>query len=238
MTAAVAALLVQITDSHVTAGPEGDAAAAALAQVVDAVGALPIPPTAVLLSGDLADDGAPASYARVRELVAPLRAPLHVIPGNHDSPAIWDAFARTEAVDVGDLRLVQLDSTIPGAGSGRVDLEALEALLDDRPTVVAMHHPPLRTGVKAIDAFGIPDADREGLAALLARSPQVQRVVCGHVHRTTFETLGGVGVFSCPATYEQAEPDPAGGLAWVERGRAFAIHSWARGALLSQIQPV
>ncbi len=233
------AFLVQISDPHVVAGPDGDAAAAALTQVVDAIGALPVPPTAVLLSGDLVHDGAPGSYARVQELLAPLTAPVHVIPGNHDSPALHDAFPRQDAVDVGDLRLVLADTSQPGTDAGRLDVDALAAaLVDDRPTVVAMHHPPLRTGIRAIDDFGLSDADRAGLAALLERSPQVQRVLCGHVHRITFETLGGVGVFTCPATFEQAEPAPTGGLAFVERGRALAIHTWMGGAFVTQIQPV
>ncbi len=229
------AFLIQITDPHVVSGPEGDAAAAALTEVVDAIAALPIPPTAVLLSGDLVHDGAPASYARVRELLAPLTSPVHVIAGNHDSEALWDAFPREHAVDVGDLRLVLLDTSQPGTDAGRLDLDFA---LDDRPTVIAMHHPPLRTGIKAIDDLGLSDGDRAGLTDLLTRSPQVLRVLCGHVHRTTFETLGGVGVFTCPATFEQAEPAPTGGLAFVERGRAFAIHTWMNGAFVTQIQPV
>lgn len=233
------AFLVQITDPHVVAGPEGDAAAAALTEVVAAIAALPVPPTAVLLSGDLAHDGAPAAYPRVQALLAPLASPLHVIPGNHDDPdALHAVFAREEAVDVGDLRLVLADTTQPGTDAGHLDVEALAARLDDRPTVIAMHHPPLRTGIPAIDDLGLPDADRAALAELLAGSPQVQRVLCGHVHRTTFETLGGVGVFTCPATFEQAEPAPTGGLAFVERGRAFAIHTWINGAFVTQIQPV
>ena len=230
-------ILIQITDPHVVAGPEGDAAAAALTEVVDAIVALPLPPTAVLVSGDLAHDGAPASYARVKVLLAPLPAPVHVIAGNHDSPAIWDAFPREDAADVGGVRLVLLDTSIPGMDAGRLRLPELE----DRPTVIAMHHPPLRSGIKAIDDLGLSDGDREALTDLLARSPQVLRVLCGHVHRTTFETLGGVGVFTCPATFEQAEPSNSShppGLAFVERGRAFAIHTWMNGVFVTQLQPV
>lgn len=231
--------LVQLSDPHVVTGRVGDAAAYALRQVVDEINRLPFAPAAVLLSGDLTHDGAPESYARVREAVAPLRAPLHVIPGNHDDPeALHALFPREDAVDVGDLRLVLCDTSRRGTDAGRLDAEALAARLDDRPTVIAMHHPPLRTGIKAIDDLGLSDADRDALEALLARSPQVLRVVCGHVHRVTFETLGGVGVFTCPAAFEQAEPGIRGGLTFVERGRAFAIHSWMDGAFVSQIQPV
>jgi 3',5'-cyclic-AMP phosphodiesterase len=235
----VPAFLVQISDPHVVAGPEGDAAAAALTQVVEAIGTLPIPPTAVLLSGDLTHDGEPGSYARVRELLAPLTAPLHVIPGNHDDPAaLRTEFGDAQEAMVGDLRLLLVDTSLPGTDAGRLDSDALAARLDDRPTVIAMHHPPLRSGIQAIDDLGLSDADRAGLTALLERSPQVHRVVCGHVHRVTFETLGGVGVFTCPATWLQVEPGAQGGLAFVERGRGYAIHTWLDGVLVSQIQPV
>jgi Icc protein len=234
----VPAFLVQISDSHLRAGPDGDAAAAALEQVVAAICALPITPTAVLFSGDLTDDGAPESYARVRELIAPLPSPVHVLAGNHDDPAALQAvFGSDDEFAVGDLRLLCANTQQPGTDAGRLDVDGLAARLDDRPTVIAMHHPPLRTGIPAIDALGLPVAARAALGELLARSPQVQRVVCGHVHRVTFETLGGVGVFTCPATWEQAEPGPTGGLAFVERS-AYAIHTWAAGRFVTQIQAV
>jgi 3',5'-cyclic AMP phosphodiesterase CpdA len=234
----LSAVLVQLSDPHVVAGPAGDAAAAALAQVVAAVTALPVPPAAVLVSGDLAHDGLPESYARVRELLEPLPCPVHVIPGNHDDPAaLAEAFPGDDEAMVGELRLLLVDTHLPGSDAGRLDLGALEARLDDRPTLIAMHHPPLRTGIKAIDDLGLTQADRDGLEALLARSPQVELVLCGHVHRITFETLAGVGVFTAPATWLQAEP-AGGSIAWVERGRGYAIHTYLDGALVTQIQPV
>ena len=232
--------LVQLSDPHVVAGAEGDDAAAALAHAVAEVMRLPLPPQAVLVSGDLVHDGAPASYARVKDLLAPLQMPVHVIPGNHDEPAaLRDAFGTADEATVGDLRLLLSSTHVPGSDGGHLDVEALAERLDDRPTILAMHHPPLRTGVPAIDDIGLATADREALAALLARSPQVLRVVCGHVHRTTFETLGGCGVFTCPSTYLQVEPgaDP-GTIAFVPRGRGFGIHSTLGGSLVSQTQPI
>lgn len=235
------AVLIQISDPHVVAGPAGDAAADALAQVVAEVCALPVPIDGVLVSGDLVHDGAPESYARVREVLEPLPAPVHVIPGNHDDPAaLAEAFPGPEEAMVGELRLLLVDTHRPGTDAGRLDVEALAARLDDRPTLIAMHHPPLRSGIKAIDDLGLSDADRDRLEALLTRSPQVQRVLCGHVHRVTFETLGGVGIFTAPATWLQVEPGNTSPptLAFVERGRGYAIHTWLDGQLVSQIQPV
>ena len=233
-------MLIQITDPHVVAGPDGDEAAAALAKVVEGVRALPVEPAGVLVSGDLTNDGRPESYERVRELLAPLGGGLHVIPGNHDDPAaLRDAFGARDEAQVGPFRLLLVDSTIPGEDGGAIDVEALEARLDDRDTIIAMHHPPLRTGIKLIDDIGLRASDRPALAEMLARHPQVRRVVCGHVHRMTFETLGGCGIFTCPATYQQIEPGRTrGSFAFVARGRGFAIHTLLDGALVTQIQPV
>ena len=235
-------MIVQISDLHVLAGPTGEAAAAALREVVAAIEALPLRPPCVLVSGDLVHDGGREDYALVQELLAPLGDRVVAIPGNHDDAAlVRELFGDPGEVAVGDLRLVLCDTTIPGADTGTLDVGALRARLasDDRPTVIAMHHPPLVTGIAAIDELTLRRECRDELAALLAESPQVKAVVCGHVHRVTFETLGGCGVFTGPATYEQIEPGAtAGTLAFVERGRAFAIHTWAAGALVSQIQAV
>ena len=231
--------LVQISDSHVRAGPDGDASAAALAKVVEEILALPITPAAILFSGDLADDGHPDSYDRVKSLIAPLKAPVHVLTGNHDDPgALAAVFDGPDEFTAGDLRVLCAPTHVPGTDAGDLDVDALAARLDDRPTVIAIHHPPLRTGIQAIDELGLELGQREALAELLAGSPQVQRVVCGHVHRVTFETLGGVGVFTCPAAYLNIDPGPRGAFAFVERGRGFAIHSWVDGMFVSQIQAV
>src|SRR5262245_6213568 len=123
-------MLAQLSDPHIRLGD--DAPDRALAAAVAAVAALDPAPDAVLVSGDLADTGDPREYARVRELLAPLPMPYHVLPGNHDDVAALEAVFGpvSYAADVGDLRLVALDSTIPGRGDGRIPLDALESQLD------------------------------------------------------------------------------------------------------------
>lgn len=233
-------MLVQITDCHVTRA--GAASIEALEQVVAGIVALPIAPAAVLISGDIVHEGTREDYALVQELLEPLTSPIYAIPGNHDDPAlVHEAFGDPGEVEVAGARLVLCNTHRPGTDAGSIDLDALAARLegDDRPTVVAMHHPPLRTGIPAIDDLALPLEERVALAELLAASPQVALVVCGHVHRTTFETLSGCGVFTCPATWEQIEPAAEfGQLAFVERGRAFAIHTWLHGRFVTQLQPV
>jgi Icc protein len=201
-------MLAQLSDPHISVDDER--AIGALRAAVDAVAQFA--PDAVLVSGDLADHGDPAEYALVRELLAPLRMPVHVLPGNHDDVAALEAaFGRADyAVQAGPLRLVGVDSTIPGEDSGRVPVDRLQRHLEadrESPTIIAMHHAPLTTGVPAMDALGVPDADVRALAQLLAGHPQVKRIVCGHLHRTMVGRVGGVPVLTCPGANLQLELD-------------------------------
>jgi Icc protein len=238
-------MLAQLSDPHIRLGEGERESAAALAAAVAAVNALDPAPDAVLVSGDLADHGDPREYARVRELLAALERPAHVLAGNHDDVAALEAvFGPAEyAVRVGPLRLIGLDSTVPGSDAGRVPVDRLAPLLDedaDTPTIVAMHHAPLLTGVAPMDALGVPEADRRALAALLGRHPQVQRVVCGHVHRTIVSALGGVPVFTCPGSHRQLalDFDPGAELALADEPPGFAVHVLLDGALTTHVATI
>jgi 3',5'-cyclic-AMP phosphodiesterase len=239
-------LLAQISDPHIRSGELGPAADAALEAAVRSVRALRSPPDAVLVSGDLTDTGDPEDYARVRSLLAPLDVPVHVLPGNHDVTAAFTAtFGPTSWVaTVGDLRLVGLDSTRPGREDGELDLAWLEARLDEdpaTPTIVAMHHPPVDTGMLALDGIGLPAAQRTGLAELLAKHPQVRRVVAGHVHRTAFDVVGGCPVVCCTSTHMQSRLE-IGSTEFdlsPHEPPAFVLHALLdTGALISHAQPI
>jgi Icc protein len=232
-----ATVLAQLSDPHMRLPPEDHGAGPALEAAVRAVLRLEPLPDAVIVTGDLADGAREAEYERVRELLAPLPMPVHLLPGNHDDPA---AVGASYAVRVGDLRLVVCDSTIPGRDDGEVDLEWLESSLDEdrsTPTIVAMHHVPVLTGIGGLDAIGL--VNRDTLGALLERSPQVRRVIAGHVHRGAFGILGGCGVVACPSTNLQAKLEiGAEGFTIVREPPAFAVHALLDGELVSHLQPV
>jgi 3',5'-cyclic AMP phosphodiesterase CpdA len=239
-------VIAQLSDPHVRL-PEEHGSAAALARAVAAVLELDPLPDAVLVTGDLAEHADGAEYARVRELLEPLTMPVHVLPGNHDDPAAMREHFPLDgdgpyryAVTCGDLRLVACDTTLAGRDDGELDLGWLEAqLADDAPTVVAMHHPPLLTGIGGLDAIGLPAAQREALAGLLARSPHVRRVVAGHVHRGAFGALGGCGVVACPSTNLQARLEVrAEGFEMGDDPPAFAVHVLVEDELVTHLQPV
>jgi Icc protein len=229
----VTPVLAQLSDPHIRVGPDDQGSAAALAAAVSAVLDLEPLPRAVLVTGDLAEDAAPAEYARFRELMAPLPMPVHVLPGNHDD-LDW---AGPHSVDCDGIRVVLCDTTLPGRDDGRLDVDWLESELDagDGPTIVAMHHPPLLTGIGGLDAIGLPEADRAGLAALLARSSQVRRVVAGHVHRTAFATVGGCAVTTCASTNLQARLQIGSpGFTIVAEPPAFLVHTGD----VAHVQPI
>jgi 3',5'-cyclic AMP phosphodiesterase CpdA len=211
-------------------------------------------PDAVLISGDLAEHAVDAEYEHVRELVAPLEAPLYVLPGNHDDRRALrrnfglpgDGEPVQYAADVGPLRLVVLDSTRPDEDVGELGAERLgwldEALAaaPGTPTLLALHHPPLLTGIPAFDEIGLPAADRRALARVIEAHPQVRRIVGGHVHLAISAELGGRSVLAAPSTYVQARL--AFGSEEIELAAddppGFVAHMWLDGELVSHVQPV
>jgi 3',5'-cyclic AMP phosphodiesterase CpdA len=215
---------------------------------------MPDVPDAVLMSGDLADNAADAEYELVHELLAQLGAPVYVLPGNHDDR---DALRRhfdlpgavgtpvQYTVELGPLRLVVLDSTRPGEDRGELDADRLSWLdaeltgAPDRVTLIALHHPPVSTGVAAWDEIGLPAADRRALGAVLDRHPQVRRVVAGHVHRTMTAELAGRAVLVVPSTYIQTRLNfSAQEIETAAEPPGFAVHALLDGELASHVQPV
>lgn len=246
------ALLVQLSDLHIGANENGFDPVPHLEAVVDAVRSLPNRPDAVLVSGDLTDDGGEAGYWVAREILERLEAPLHVLPGNHDDRArLRTAFGLPGeggepirySVDVGELRLVVFDSNVPGQDPGRYaeQLRWLDAELGvepARPTLLALHHPPLATGIREWDEINLEAGQRPLLAGVVARHPQLRAIVGGHLHRTAASALAGVPVLAVPSTYLQAQPDfETEGVEMVP-SPGFVLHALRDGELASQIESV
>jgi 3',5'-cyclic AMP phosphodiesterase CpdA len=248
-------LLAQLTDTHIGADWGGPVQpAAALAAAVDALRGSPDPPDALVVTGDLANDGAGEQYAVVGEQLRRLKLPFVVLPGNHDDrAAMRGAFGlpgdRDDAIhaaaELGPLRLLALDTTIPGAAGGALpeaELHWLERALHDardRPTIVAMHHPPVLTGVPAWDATAIDSRDQTALQRLLERHPQVLALIAGHLHRTLVAAFAGRPLVVVPSTYMQSQLDwSCEEFVLVPEPPAFALHALLDGRLVSHVQPI
>jgi Icc protein len=246
-------LLVQISDIHIGGSEDGKDPISRFEAVIQAIGSLPNAPDAVLVSGDLTDHGAAEEYELVREMLGRLELPLYVLPGNHDDrgrirgafelPGVGEEPVRY-SVDVGELRLVLLDSNVPGRDPGSYDPERM-AWLDEalgrepeRPTILAVHHTPLTTGIPEWDAINLAGSDREALGAVVARHPQLRAIVGGHLHRVAASVLAGCPVLSTPSAYLQVRPNfQRDEVLWVDPP-GFALHALRDGELTSQVESV
>jgi 3',5'-cyclic AMP phosphodiesterase CpdA len=245
--------VLQLTDPHFGADWAPAAPADTLREVLGAVRRLAQRPAVALLTGDLTNDGAEQDYTALAALLAEeLELPLQVIPGNHDDRAQlrrWfdvggeGAEPIQYAVELEGLRVLMLDTTIPGEGTGALGaarLEWIAAALAERPevpTILAMHHPPFITGVKAMDRFALIAADREACARLVSEHPQVCGTIAGHVHRAMATAVGGRPAVTIPSTYCQLPLDfAADRLGMIPDPVAFAVHALVDGRLVSQLQ--
>lgn len=222
-------------------------AAAHLRRCVADVLALKQRPDLLVLTGDLVDCGLAGEYAVLRQILAPLTMPCYVIPGNHDQrAALRAAFADHAylnqsgrfiqyAIDDWPVRIVALDTVVPGAERGEVCAERL-AWLDarlseapDKPTVVIMHHPPFATGIGHMDRIGL--AGTSALAAVISRHPQVERLLCGHLHRPIQVRFAGTLASTCPSPAHQVALDlaPDAPSCFMLEPPAYQLHAWRPG---------
>ncbi|MEM7499987.1 MAG: phosphodiesterase [Pseudomonadota bacterium] len=244
--------IVQLSDTHIT--EPGRLAYgrvdthAALARAVTHINALPDrigPIDAVVLSGDLADRATAAEYDAFRALTAPLRPPLLAIPGNHDNRDLMRACLAAGSgkgvlehnltddgplnwsVAIGALRVIGLDTSVPGAAHGMLDdatLDWLEAELtahSGTPALIFTHHPPFESGIGHMDRIGLRNAT--ALLTRLAAHANVRLVASGHVHRM----IVAAGTPLC-----MMAPAPAHAVSLDQSAEAAATFTLEPGAVL------
>lgn len=208
--------LIQITDCHLHADPAARSRTGIphrqFVRVVEEAASWR--PDMVLVTGDVSQDETAASYALAERELARLDCPWSWLPGNHDEPArMAECHPFEDSVDLGQRRLLLLDTQVPGQTHGALGAARLEALAerlaeDDRPTLIAMHHPPIGVGSRWVDALGLADA--EAFWEVLATHERVEAILCGHIHQA-FECRratphGEVAIYACPATSDQFLP--------------------------------
>jgi 3',5'-cyclic AMP phosphodiesterase CpdA len=216
-------LIAQISDFHIK--PKGRLAynvadtVSPLKRAVQHINQLRPLPDVVLITGDVADEGAFESYTILREILESLEPAFFMVPGNHDHKAsLCEVFpehtylngflepdgkrAICYTIEHFPLRLVGLDTVIPGEHGGGLNpgrLSWLDHVLSKKPTAptaIFMHHPPFASGIGHMDKETF--ARREDLAAIIAKHPQVERLMCGHIHRAITRRFAGTTATVCP----------------------------------------
>ena len=249
-------LIAQLSDTHIK--PAGRLAyqrvdtTALLDQALAHLKTLLQQPDLLLLTGDLVDAGSAEEYARLRTQLEAVTIPWLLIPGNHDDreqmraafpahpwvPAtgFWQYAAQESHWPV---RIIGLDTLNPGESGGLMCAERLAwleqqlAAAPATPTLVAMHHPPFTTGIGHMDDIGL--TGREAFGDILAAHPQVQLVVCGHLHRNIRATVGGRAVMTAPSTAHTVQLDIARDATPLFRMEppGYLLHWWSGEGLVT-----
>jgi 3',5'-cyclic-AMP phosphodiesterase len=254
-------LIAQISDPHLR--PRGVLyqglvdSNAMFEAAIRQLGGLTPRPDLVILTGDVADEGTLEEYAVARESLSHLSVPLLVIPGNHDERETFRQSFSDHAYlptvgpmhfasgRYGAIRVIALDVTLPGLHHGLMDEGAAEwldrtlALEPSRPTIIMMHQPPFACGIPYVDAYRCREGHR--LADVVSRFSNIERIVCGHVHRLMQLRFAGTLLCTAPSTTtaialqlsENAEPasfiEPPG----------FLLHNWRPGTgLVTHLVPI
>jgi len=174
-------------------------------------------PEAIVFTGDLADQGDPDAYRRLREIVEPaaeaLGARIIWVMGNHDERVAFrrglldEEGDQSEPVDrvfdINGLRIIALDSTVPGLHHGELSEEQLAWLAHElevpapHGTLLALHHPPVPSPLGIIALVELRDQER---LAEVIRGTDVRGILGGHLHYSTHSTFAGVPVSVASAT--------------------------------------
>jgi 3',5'-cyclic AMP phosphodiesterase CpdA len=208
---------------------------------------LPQQPDAVVITGDLCDFGRPAEYEHLQALLAPLPMPVYLLPGNHDDrDQLRKSFSQHHylgttgyvqySLPVGEVQLIALDTVVPQSSEGSLCEQRLAWLEDQlqthshRPVIIAMHHPPFQTLIGHMDKIGLLRG-AGALEALLAQHANVERVICGHLHRPIQVRFGGSLAMTAPSTAHQVCLDLSDTAAstWTLEPPGFGLHAWRAG---------
>ncbi|MFL4468669.1 phosphodiesterase [Tateyamaria armeniaca] len=252
--------ILQLSDTHVVA--EGALVSGrldtvdALTRLVDRIGSIREqvgPIDALLVSGDLSDDGSAESYERFKALIAPLDLPTYVIPGNHDAREPMRAAFTSDlpsdgplnwARKVGDVHMIGLDTLVGGQKHGMLTADSLSFLdtalskAGDAPVLLALHHPPFACGISFMDDIGLHN--RAELQDVLRGFSGTMRILCGHIHTMIVSDVAGQIAISGPSpnstfAYDR-RPDAPVGFMTQEDG--CLLHRWDGGFQSIRIDPV
>lgn len=229
--------VIQVTDTHLF----GDVAGKLLGvptfdsmnAVVDLLRDFEFDSDAMLVTGDLSQDGSEQSYRYLHEALCPFDQPVFWLAGNHDEPTnLAKVGGETEhlhrVIRSKHWQIIMLNSQVEGAVFGQLsadELEFLDKTLGEAPhlhTLIGLHHHPISMNSNWMDNIGLKN--RHEFLEILGRHDNAKGVIWGHVHQSCDGLVNGVRLMSTPSTCIQFEPqssdfsidDVAPGFRWLE----------------------
>jgi 3',5'-cyclic AMP phosphodiesterase CpdA len=236
--------LLHLSDPHLLGGPDPlygvVDSEARLAQLFDEVRASGARPEAVIFTGDLADKGDPGAYKKLRAIVDPaceaMGAEVIWAMGNHDNRAnfrrgLLDEPGSDAPVDksyfINGLRVITLDTTVPGFHHGELSDSQLDWLARELETpapdgtILALHHPPVPS---VLDLSVLVELREQSRLAAVVRNSDVRTILAGHLHYSTTASFAGIPVSVASAScYTQDLNVPVGGTRGQDGGQAFNL---------------
>jgi Icc protein len=212
-------------------------------------------PSAIVITGDLADLGEPEAYERLKAELEPVAARMHSkiiwVMGNHDERAPFASILlgvqpsdapQDRIYDIDGLRIIALDSSVPGYHHGELTdaqlswLESVLAVPAAHGTLVALHHPPIPTPVELMAIIELQDQQK---LADVIRGTDVRGILAGHLHYSSFGSFAGVPVSVASATCytidASAEPDT---LLGVDGGQSINLVNVHPDSVVHSIVPI
>jgi 3',5'-cyclic-AMP phosphodiesterase len=253
-------LIAQVTDIHIgfDRNHPDEPNLRRFQAVLDRLNHGPNRPDLLLLTGDLTEHGDAASYHILAEAISDCRFPVWPMVGNHDDRAAFGAaFPQVRpnggfmhyAIEGTHLRILILDTIEPGRHGGAFCIDRVEwlrselAAYPDTPTVIAMHHPPIISGIDWMDSTpGDPWFARFGDA--IVGHGQIKAILCGHLHRPILSGWNGLPLIVCPSSapavalnltpIDPGRPD--GRILITDEAPAYGLHYWGGQGLISHFE--
>ena len=207
--------LIQITDCHLLSDKGalfyGVDTFLSLSRVIDSVRSLPVSPDAIVVTGDIAEDGMTGTYSRSLEFFSEETFPVYVLPGNHDNLSnMHIAFAGSgigvmETAELGNWKMLTLNSKVDGESHGFIERESLHALecelvtASDKPVLIALHHSPTTLCLSSVCQL----TNSHELIALLHKFQNVKLVINGHNHESVSKVSQHITLLTTPSSFAQ-----------------------------------
>ena len=244
-------IIAQITDLHIGfGGPDAECMnSKRLKLVIDEMNGMVQRPDLILVTGDLVESGETWAYEKMKAALSDLDYPLYYAMGNHDNRDVFkgvfpeatfnEGFLQYTIEDAGPVRVIVLDTLKNGFHGGefcerrRAWLDKTLAEQPDRPTFIALHHPPIETGIAWMTAkFKAPWV--VALRETICKYDNVVHVCAGHVHRTIFKKFGNTTISVCRAVAPQVKLElapitidmPDDRVLLVDTLPGYSLHHW------------